>query len=75
MERQLNDDWHEYSGTVVALSKGGGILIDMDGDEVWLPKSQLDVNFDVNLETVEKGDDITFRLPMWLALERGLYDD
>lgn len=36
-------------------------LLNIDGDQVWLPKSQ-----------VEDHGDGTFTVPEWLALERGL---
>lgn len=44
------------------------ILVGIDGEEVWLPKSQIDYD-------AEKGDvDFTVTLPFWLCEKKGLED-
>ncbi len=44
------------------------ILVDIDGDEVWLPKSQIEMS-DGSLDA---GDLIEIDVPDWLAEEKGL---
>ncbi len=43
------------------------ILVEYDGEEVWLPLSQIEWDGDA-----EKGDSITVTMPEWLAEEKGL---
>ncbi len=43
------------------------ILVEFDGDEVWIPLSQIEWGMDA-----EKGDTITVSMPEWLAEAKGL---
>ena len=43
------------------------ILVEVEGDEFWLPKSQIDW-----LGCAEEGDEIEVRVPEWLAEEKEL---
>ncbi len=43
------------------------ILLEVDVDEHWLPKSQIDWT-----EDAEPGEEIDVEVPEWLADERGL---
>ncbi len=80
---QLNSDSVEMYGKVVASTDKGVLIAITDiglnnapfGTEEWFPKSQLEVNLDVNLDNLARGQSITFRLPSWIALERGIFDD
>lgn len=44
------------------------ILIDVDGDEIWIPKSQIHEDSQVR----ELGDRGELVIPEWLAIEKGL---
>ena len=43
------------------------ILVECDGNEVWLPKSQIDYD-----EDCTEGDEIEIEVPQWLADSKGL---
>jgi hypothetical protein len=43
------------------------ILVECDGEEVWLPLSQIEWDGDA-----ERGDTITVSMPEWLAEDKGL---
>lgn len=60
----------KYEGLVEATTDLA-VLIDIDGDEVWLPLSQC--IFDDDEEPYE-GVEITVTIPEWLAKEKGLAD-
>ena len=48
----------------------GAILIEYEGEEIWLPKSQVSES-----EQYETGDCCTISISRWLAEERGLEGD
>jgi len=52
-------------------SSAGAILIEVDGIEDWIPKSQI-TDASVDLEGLEKGDVLTITIPEWLAEDREL---
>jgi len=44
------------------------ILVDIDGEEIWIPRSQIEDDSEV----VEKGDEGTLIISGWLAEQEGL---
>lgn len=46
---------------VLLHSTDAALLVDFEGTQVWLPKSQ-----------VEDNNDGTFTMPEWLAIEKGI---
>lgn len=56
----------EVKGELVQETEDA-ILLVIDGDEYWLPKSQIDYDG-------ERGDVVTVSVPDWLASEKGLSD-
>lgn len=60
------DETHDITATVKALT-GKAVLVSVDnGDEVWLPLSQITMSKDVP----EKGDEVEITMPAWLAREK-----
>jgi len=47
------------------------ILVEIDGDKEWIPRSQI-YDASVDLDELEKGDPVTITIPEWLAEEKGL---
>lgn len=47
------------------------LLVDADGEEVWIPKSQIDEDSDIG-DGSEKGDEGELTIPQWLAEAKGL---
>jgi hypothetical protein len=60
----------EYKGKVIKVS-GGGILIGVDGEEIWFPRSQLQDGGDLHKDS-DEGDEGSFLIPEWLAIEKEL---
>jgi len=61
----------EYSGKVVRTTDLA-VCVDVGGDEnIWLPKSQLGEEGDINGES-DLGDEGSFFIPEWLAIEKNL---
>ncbi len=54
------------------------VLIEVDGDEAWIPKSQVDDAYAegsslvFSWDELERGDAITIVIPEWLAEDKGL---
>ena len=61
----------ELDGTYLHQTSDG-IKIDFhgDGEGVWLPKSLIDVEADLDL--LNQGDSVEVEIPPWLAMEKGL---
>lgn len=57
----------QFEGVVMAHTPSA-VLVDIDGLEVWLPRSQC--QFDP--EEIEKDDDVIVEVPDWLAKAKGL---
>lgn len=49
-------------------SKGGALLVDVDGDEVWIPQAMIDDKSDVSAE----GDEGDLVIPLDFAEKKGL---
>lgn len=64
------NDLTEITGSLLATSSNS-VLIDDGSVEVWLPKSQIQ-NITSDIEDWDIGDRITFEIPEWLAIDRGL---
>jgi len=52
-------------------SSDRAILIEVDGEQDWIPKSQI-IDASVDLDDLEKGDPVTITIPEWLAEEKVL---
>lgn len=61
-----NNDMSEFTGVVVVATKKA-YLIDIDGDEVWLPDSMIDF-----IDEPEVGEEVSFEIPTWLAEDKAL---
>jgi hypothetical protein len=48
----------------------GSVLVLIEGEEVWLPKSECD--FEPDWRDLEEGDDCEVEIPGWLARKEGL---
>lgn len=65
-----------YLGGKVVASTDRGVLVDIEGHgEEWLPKSCIDAGLDTDLNALVKGEELSFSIPNWIALERGVFDD
>lgn len=58
----------EVEGVVCIRETDAALLCQVDGKEVWIPRSQVLDDSEVN----EEGDEGVLVIPEWLALERGL---
>lgn len=47
------------------------ILVEIDGDEEWIPKSQI-IDCDEDVDGIIEGDFVKFSIPGWLAEAKGL---
>jgi len=61
---------HECYAQVVAAT-AAALLCDIDGEEIWIPKSELGGGSEIT-EDSTPGDEGTIVIPGWLAEERGL---
>lgn len=64
-------EMEEYDGVFINQTINAVLFLPAgcdEGDEVWLPKSQIDFMED----DYERGDDITISVPNWLAREKEL---
>ena len=65
----MSDDKIAYIEEVRCLRETDkALLCDVDGEEVWIPKSQIQDDSEVT----EKGDMGILAIPAWLADEKGL---
>lgn len=53
----------DFDGVIAQTERG--VLVNVDGDEIWIPKSLVD-----NLDSIE--DDGYLELPVWFAEQEGL---
>jgi len=60
------DDLNTFDAELMAHSEDA-ILVEIDSEEVWLPKSVVG-----DFDDAEVGDFITLDVPEWLAEDRGL---
>lgn len=61
----------EIHDVTVKYETDGALLVVADGEEVWIPKSQIDDDSEV----YAKGTSGTLIIPRWLAREKGLEED
>jgi hypothetical protein len=52
----------------VVRATGKALLVLVEGEEVWIPRSQIQEDSEVQ----DEGDSGTLVIPMWLAEEKGL---
>ncbi len=64
----IRDDTFTTDEVIVKKTTPKALLVEIDGEEYWLPKSQLGKATDVENE----GDIGTIEIPKWLAEEKGL---
>lgn len=58
-----------WEGEVTVIRDSGkALLVEYEGEEVWIPKSQIDDDSEVWKE----GQEGTLIIPYWLAEEKGL---
>lgn len=57
-----------FSNVTALKETGAALLCKIDGDDYWMPKSQIDSESDVNAE----GDEGTLVVTQWIAMEKGL---
>lgn len=58
----------ELENVTVVKDSGQALLCDIDGDEVWIPQSQIDDDSEVYRE----GDSGKLIISEWIALQKGL---
>jgi hypothetical protein len=58
----------EFTGTVKKETTDAWLLV-IDGDDYWIPKSQLQ---DGTSPDIEEGSEATVVIPQWLAEKKGL---
>lgn len=67
------DDFDNINDTDVMCkyisSTERAILVEVDGDRDWVPKSQIS-DSSVDLDDLERGDMVTITIPEWLAEEK-----
>ena len=56
----------EYEGELIQETELG-ILLQYEGENYWLPKSQIEIEGDPVL-----GKELTVHIPNWLAIENGM---
>lgn len=62
------DKLFRLDARILKETKNGGLLVDCDGEEVWIPKSLVDDKSEVWAE----GDEGELVIPLTLAEEKGL---
>ena len=58
----------EFEGCEATQESDAALLVLIDGNEVWIPKSQLSDESEIQ----EKGDKGLLVIPEWLAIEKEL---
>jgi hypothetical protein len=66
----LRDEEMEFEVTVVQQETEKAWLCDIDGEDIWLPKSQVMAGAE-DLEV--DACNVVITIPGWLAMEKGLY--
>jgi len=52
---------------------GSAVLVDVEGEEHWIPDSQIDSNSEIYVGCgMERGEMATLIIPEWLAQEKGI---
>ncbi len=59
-----------FEGTLVHQTPKA-VLVNNGEEDMWIPKSQV-LDKDLDWDAYEKGDEIEFIIPEWLAEEKGL---
>jgi len=75
-----NQELNDYTGTFIHETfndENEGALFFLpdgwdEGDEIWLPKSQIIINLEDENDRPLKGSEITIQVPLWLAGQEGL---
>jgi len=62
------DKLFRVNAVALKETRNGGLLVDADGEEVWLPQKMIDDKSEV----YQKGDEGTLVIPYDLAVEKGL---
>jgi hypothetical protein len=60
---------------VTASSGLAYLMYNTANEEYWMPKSQMKVAPDVDLDQLTPGDIVDFQIPNWLALDKGLINN
>ena len=66
----MTSEMHDFEGKFIHATDSA-ILIDVDGREVWFPTEQIEM--DAYVIDYSKGDDISIKVPEWLAVQKGLF--
>lgn len=75
MPRSRDEEMYELEGAIVKRNTLRAILIvTPDGEELWLPKSQINrtTRGERDVEPLEGDPPITIRMTAWIAKEKGL---
>lgn len=59
----------EYSLEFLHSSENAILVRDADDNDIWLPKSQIEID---DLENLERGEFVLISIPDWLAEEKDL---
>lgn len=54
---------------IFLVETDAAVLLEIEGEEVWLPKSQVFAGLEGD---EERGDDVIVTIPAWLAEKKGL---
>jgi hypothetical protein len=71
------DKMWSFTMTVKVTASSGlaYLMYNTANEEYWMPKSQMKVAPDVDLDQLTPGDIVDFEIPNWLALDKGLVND
>lgn len=62
------DKLYRCYAVALAETRAGGLLVDIEGEEIWLPQKMIDDKSEV----YQKGDEGDLVIPLNLAEEKGL---
>ena len=60
-------DWVHLEDVEILKETEKAFLVDLDGEEYWLPKSQI-----LDADEYREGDEGTLSISAWIAREKGL---
>jgi len=67
----IEEGWVEIKGLFVHVTDDA-VLIQIDKERVWIPRSQIDEDDNAVLVDHDRGDEIEIKIKEWIAVEKGL---
>lgn len=71
-KRQHQDGEFVVGHVTVKATTGSALLVDVDGEDIWFPWSQIHENSELYEGAAERGDEGELVVTEWVAKQKGL---